>query len=131
MKYETFLERVQELANVDRQQAERVIEATLATLAERLYRTRRDKIAAQLPDELKAPLLEDAESEVSREQVDRFSQEEFLNRVSARAEIGYPAAQEQTEVVFGVLREATSRGLVEEMLSALPEEYQAAFGAQP
>jgi uncharacterized protein (DUF2267 family) len=128
MRYDEFISRVQERAGLARDEAVRSTEATLATLGERLYRTERENLAAQLPDELKEDLFKEVDSEVTRRDVDRFSLEEFYIRVSARAEIGYPDAVKRAQAVIAVLREAVSAGEIEDVLSKLPDEYGELFG---
>ena len=75
-----------------------------AALGERIYRTEQDKLAAQLPKELREYLSSRAQPETMRGDTDRYSLEEFYNRVSAR-EIGLLPARdgqrdEQQAVAF-------------------------------
>jgi uncharacterized protein (DUF2267 family) len=128
MRYDEFITRVRERAGLGRDEAVRSTEATLATLGERLYRTERENLAAQLPNELKEDLFKQVDSEVTWRDVDRFSLEEFYIRVSARAEVGYPDAVKQAQAVVAVLREAVSAGEIEDVLAELPEEYGELFG---
>jgi uncharacterized protein (DUF2267 family) len=128
MQYDEFISQVQERASLGRDEAVRSTKATLATLGERLYRTERENLAAQLADELKEHLFQQVDSEVTRRDVDRFSLEEFYIRVSARAEVGYPDAVKQAQAVVAVLGEAVSAGEIEDVLSKLPEEYGELFG---
>ena len=130
MRYEEFINLIQERANLaDRAEAERIVEVTLATLGERIYRSARDDIAAQLPAGLKEYVQQRARPAVSAEQVDRFSLEEFYNRVSARAGIGYPAAVDQAKAVFQTLREAISAGEWQDLREELPAEYEELLSA--
>lgn len=130
MRHEEFINLVQERANLDSQaEAERITEVTLSTLGERIYRSARDDIAAQLPAGLKEYLHQRARPQVSAEQVDRFSLEEFYNRVSARADVGYPSAVEQAKAVFQTLREAISAGEWQDLREELPAEYDELLSA--
>ena len=130
MRYEEFINLVQERANLaGRAEAERIVEVTLATLGERIYRSARDDIAAQLPAGLKEYVQQRARPAVSAEQVDRFSLEEFYNRVSARADVGYPAAVDQAKAVFQTLREAISAGEWQDLREELPAEYEELLSA--
>jgi uncharacterized protein (DUF2267 family) len=130
MRYEEFVNLVQERANLGTQaEAERIIEVTLATLGERIYRSARDDVAAQLPAGLKEFLYQRARGEVSPEHVNRFSLEEFYNRVSARADVGYPSAVEQARAVFQTLREAISAGEWQDLREELPAEYDELLSA--
>jgi uncharacterized protein (DUF2267 family) len=129
MRYEEFVDLVQERANLaTRAEAERIVEVTLATLGERIYRSARDDIASQLPAGLKEHLHQRARPEVSPEHVDRFSLEEFYNRVHARSGAGYPSAVEQAHAVFQTLREAISAGEWEDLRAELPAEYDELLG---
>src|SRR5688572_9237298 len=80
MQYDVFLKRVQERAGLaSRDEARRVAEATLATLAERLTEAEADDLAAQLPPDLKPHLLYQG----ARGAVD-LSLDEFYAQVGAR-----------------------------------------------
>ncbi|MBD3335937.1 MAG: DUF2267 domain-containing protein [Candidatus Eisenbacteria bacterium] len=128
MRYEEFLTRVQKRAELDDQdQSDRVTKAVLGTLGECLYRTERENLAAQLPDELKPAVFSLKEPETMNTPVQGFSLEEFNNRVSARADIGYPLATKGTRGVFAVLREAVSPGQMEDVRRQLTEDYEVLF----
>ncbi|MFP4515228.1 MAG: DUF2267 domain-containing protein [Desulfovibrionales bacterium] len=121
MRYENFLEKVQERTELAPDQAETVVRATLETLGERLHSTERDLLGAQLPKEMQGMLAR-------RKQTDRYNLEEFYNRVSARADLGYPDAVNSARAVAMVLQEAVSEGEIRNMLSRLPAEYEELFG---
>lgn len=124
MKTEKFLEYVQERSGLPSEDVKRVVEAALETLGERLEKTEREKLAAQLPDPLKEPLLK-------RMVTERYSLEELYNRISARADVGYPEAVTGTRAVMGVLQDSVSRGEIDHILRQLPDEYEELFGATP
>ena len=129
MDYEEFLNLVQQYAGLDTQEeALQITRATLETLGERIYRSARGDIASQLPGELKPLLSARVSPETSRQQVDRFSLEEFYNRVSARADVGYPRAVSRSRAVMSVLKEAISGGEWEDLRSELPAEYSDLLG---
>lgn len=131
MQYEEFIEQVQERAELDtKDEAIKVTEATLETFGERLYRTERKNLGAQLPGKLEESLYRQQPPERFREDTERFSLEEFYNRVSARAAIGYPEAVEQSQVVMGVIQEAISRGELKDIFDELPSEYFELFGIE-
>lgn len=128
MEYVEFISRVQKyggLKNLD--EAVRLTEAVLETLGERLYRTESLDLGAQLPKELKKFIFEKQPPEQNRDEVKRFSLEEFFNRVRARAKIGYPDAIKQSKVVIAVLQEAVSAGELEDAIEELPEEFNKLF----
>jgi uncharacterized protein (DUF2267 family) len=125
MQYEEFIRKVQEYAGIDsREDAVRAAEATLETLGERLTRKERDDLASQLPREIK-------EVPRRRQRAERFSLDEFLNRVMARADVGYPHAVKWSGAVLCVLQEAIAPGELEHILADLPAEYGELFGRKP
>ena len=103
---------------------EAVLEASIETLGERLREADRDQLGAQLPKELKAVLGRRPKEEF-------FSLEEFYNRVSARAHIGYPDAVRWSRVVMGVMGEVVTVGLMQKILENLPAQYGELFGQEP
>lgn len=132
MQYAEFVERVMENAEfASRDQAERVIMQSLGTFGERIYRTKRDYLAAQLPTRLKQYLYSRAEPETTRGDTARFFLEEFYNRVSARAEVGFPEVINQSRAVMAVLKQAVTQPVIDEVLSDIPDEYGELFGEEP
>jgi uncharacterized protein (DUF2267 family) len=132
MQYEEFIQRVQERADLgSREEAVRATEAVLGTLGERLYRTERDDVAAQLPKELERCLLKYVNAATTRRQVDRFGVENFYIRVRGRADLTFPEAVKQSRAAVAILREAISAGEWQDMRSSLPEEYADLFGGEP
>lgn len=132
MDYAEYVKQVMDYAEFESSdQAERVIMQSLATFGERIYRTKRDYLAAQLPTRLKQYLYSRADPETTRGDTAGFSLEEFYNRVSARAEVGFPEAIEGSRAVMMVLQQAVTQPVIDEVLSDLPEEYQELFGAEP
>jgi uncharacterized protein (DUF2267 family) len=125
MQYDEFIRRVQKNAKLDSpEEAKELTEVVLGTLGERLYRTERNDLAAQLPKEMKGFLFSQQEPEQTRQEVRRFSLEEFYNRVRARTKVGYPAAVAQTQAVMQVFQEAISAGERGDALATLPEEFK-------
>ncbi|MCF6157205.1 MAG: DUF2267 domain-containing protein [wastewater metagenome] len=128
MKYIEFMNRVQEYGNLKNlEEAVRITEAVLETLGERVYRTESLDLAAQLPKDLKMFLFKKQLLEQSRDEVKRFSLEEFYNRVRARARIGYPEAIKQSKAVMAVLQEAVSAGELDDIKNELPDEFNDLF----
>jgi uncharacterized protein (DUF2267 family) len=122
MHHREFIDRVRERTGLENaKEAEIAVRATLETLGERLHKTVRVKLAAQLPHELKERLG-------GRPDHDFFSLEEFYNRVSARAGIRYPHAVEQALAVIAVLKEAVSPGELADVTGDLTEDYLELFG---
>ena len=80
MDYDTFLRRVQEVAELPtRDDAERITRVVLNTLSERLHHTDRSALASQLPSALRALMEEHTDT-------DRYDLPEFYRRVALRAD---------------------------------------------
>jgi uncharacterized protein (DUF2267 family) len=122
MEYADFISKVQSATGInDKDNAFKLSKAVLRTLSERLTRTEKNELSAQLPCELKDMLNE-------RIQVRRYDLEEFYNRVAHRAGISYPESILKTNAVMMVFQEAVSPGELSHVLRELPEEYLSLFG---
>jgi uncharacterized protein (DUF2267 family) len=131
MHYDDFIQQVQERADLaTRDDAVAATRATLATLGERLYRTVRDNLAAQLDDDLKPYLSAETEPATSREQVPPFNLEAFYVRVSGRADVTITEAADQARAVITVLREAISPGQWDAVTEELPPDYNELWGGE-
>jgi uncharacterized protein (DUF2267 family) len=125
MQYQEFVQRVQSKADLSsHEEALHTINTILATLGERLYRTERQKLTAQLPAELKGFLSERMTGEATRQDIDRFPLEEFYNRVSARLDISYDQAAEQSQAVMSVLQQAVSPDQIRAVKDTLSADYE-------
>jgi uncharacterized protein (DUF2267 family) len=118
VKYDEFVEAVQQRGHIDRDRAEKVTEATLVTLAERLS-----------PDEVK-----DARSELPKRmkewlrgphppRPDPFGLDEFKRRVAERAGVPESEVANDITAVLTTLREAISGGEFRDVMEQLPEEF--------
>jgi uncharacterized protein (DUF2267 family) len=125
MQYDEFINRVQERAELDsRDAAVEIIKATLGTLGERLYRTEREDLAAQLPDEMKPYFSRETSARTSRDRVEPYGLEDFYVRVSARTEdLTVAQAIPKARAVMQVLRSAVSAGSWQSLEDLLPAEY--------
>ena len=127
MQYTEFLRRVEDQiyatqpATQSQRAAEQAITATLETLSERLTGGEANDLAAQLPEELKAPLRQSAQ------EGERFSLEEFYNRVAEREGVDVETARNDASAVMRVLREAVSPGELDDVMAQLPAEFNALF----
>lgn len=122
MRYEAFVDEVQRRAGLrDRDEAERIVDATLETLGERLDPTETRDLADQLAAELKAPLFR-------RQFSQPFDLEEFYNRVHSRSRIGFPRVVELAPVVVQVLHDAISEGDWRRLCDELTIEYRPLLG---
>jgi uncharacterized protein (DUF2267 family) len=118
MHYATFLSTVEQVGGLTRAEAERAIEATLRTLAERITRGEAEDIAAMLPKELR-PLLT-----ATREEAERFGLDEFYRRVAAREATDRRVAAAHARAVFVALGVAVAPGELRDMAAQLPNEYE-------
>jgi uncharacterized protein (DUF2267 family) len=125
MRHTDFVSKVRARAELaSDEHAARCVAAFFQTLGERLHRPQRDKLASQIPDELKSLLY-------LREDTEEFLLEEFYNRVGARSGFRYGEAVRKARVIASVLREAVSEGEIAELLSQLPDNYAEVFGRRP
>ena len=127
MQYQEFLQRVQkqisatEPATQTQRATELAITATLQTLSERLTGGEATDLAAQLPEELKAPLQRSAE------EAERFSLEEFYERVAEREGVDLETARNDASAVMSVLRVAVTPGQLDDLMAQLPSEFNVLF----
>lgn len=127
MDYKTFLDVVQDRGKLDsRDEVVRITLAVLRTLGERLNRTEREHLATQLTKELQQAVMS-----MKDKQSDVFNLEEFYNRVTARADVGFPKAVASSQVVISVLQDAIAAGEQRNVIFELPSEYEELFGLRP
>jgi uncharacterized protein (DUF2267 family) len=118
MRLGSWLDIVEEVAGISREEAERATRATLCTLAERITRGEAEDIAAFLPKELRGLLT------WAREPAEAFNLGEFLRRIAERAGVDERRAYEYARAVFAALGVAVAPGEVRDMASQLPKEYE-------
>lgn len=113
MDTKTFRRSVMERALLDDEgDAQRLVEATLATLAERITAEEAHDLAAQLPQDLQGALAGGAG--------ERFGYDELVRRVMVRADLDPDRAGVRTAAVLDVLRDAVTPGEWEDLLAQLP-----------
>ncbi len=123
VKYDEFVAQVQRRASIDsREQAERAIEATLETLAERLIGGEPKDLAAQLPPELAAYLRQPFAGAG-----EDLTLDEFFEIVSKRENMPVAEAAFHARVVCGLLAEVVSMGEIENVRSQLPSDIRQLF----
>jgi uncharacterized protein (DUF2267 family) len=115
--YAELLQQVQAAAALDRDTAERVLLATMVTLAERLSRQELAQLRGRLPDELQAVMA--AGSPTCRP----FDADEFVGRVAERVGAQPQAAWTQVRAVLGTLGREVAE--VEALRQRLPREFGA------
>ena len=95
--YAELLQQVQAAAALDRATAERVLLATMVTLAERLSHQELERLSAWLPDQLQAALHAGAPA------CQPFDADEFVGRVAERVAAQPQVAWTQVRAVLGTL----------------------------
>jgi uncharacterized protein (DUF2267 family) len=100
MDYENFVTTVAQLAGTDRVGAERAVRATLQTLAEHLTREEARQVAGLLPAKL-GPWLH-----TGSWGAEPFDVDEFVRRISRRAQVDLSTAQRAASAVFTALSQA-------------------------
>lgn len=125
MKHDEFIGQVQHRARLNsRGAAEHATRATLETLAERLAGGEADDLAAQLPPELGEYLRGEGAA-----LGERFSLDEFFQRVSLRERVDLPDAVFHARAVIEVLSLAVSKGEMDDVRAQLPAEFARLFEA--
>jgi len=123
MQYETFLGQVQNRAKMSSlQDAVRATRVVLETLSRRIVPGEAKDLSAQLPSEIGRFL-------VSSDTVEKFSLEEFFERISREENVDLPVALYHARVVMEVLQEAVSPSEILDIRQQLPDEWQALFEA--
>jgi len=118
MDYDTFVREVAQRAGLPRDQASVLTRATLQTLAERLTGGEADDVAAQLPMQMKEWLLSHATPAA-----EKFGVDEFVRRVSDKANVTPEDARRGARAVFVTLRAAATAGEFNDVMSQLPKEF--------
>jgi uncharacterized protein (DUF2267 family) len=124
VKYDEFIKEVQTRGHMEsRQEAEKAIQATFRTLAERLAGGEPRNLASQLPPELAQHLPYEGE-----ETSNPFSLEGFLKRVNEKdGGVDQPRAVYHARMVMEVLQEAVTEGEMDDVRPQLPDEYAPLF----
>ena len=121
-----FVGQVQSGAGLrSKEQAINATRATLETLAERLGADEARHLAAQLPQGIGQYL--DGPEAVA----ERFSSDEFLQRVSAREGIDLPDSVDHARAVLGTVTQAVPEGEMRSVLRQLPAEFAPLFAGRP
>jgi uncharacterized protein (DUF2267 family) len=125
MKYEEFISRVAQNAELSEEDAARLTRATLATLAERITGGEAQDLAAQLPAPLQTALIS------AHENAEAFSFEEFVERTAERAGTDPDVADVAIDAVFATLRDAVTPGEFDDVLSQLPADFHRLGASRP
>ena len=117
MDYAGLLQQVQAAAARDRDTAERVLLATMVTLAERLSHQELVRLGAWLPEELQAAVHAGSPA------CQPFDADEFVRRVAERVGVAPQAAWTQVRAVLGTLDREVAE--MEAIRQRLPREFGA------
>jgi uncharacterized protein (DUF2267 family) len=120
MPADDFIIRVAERAGIDLEPAQRAVEATLETLAERIAGGDVADLLARLPVELHAPLHRVGDDR--RAAARRMSRDDFLRRIAEREGADPLAVAQHAQAVFATLREAVGDEFLD-VRAQLPPEY--------
>jgi uncharacterized protein (DUF2267 family) len=123
--YDAFVGLVQRSLKLSPEEAERAVQATLRTLAERISGGEARDLAVQLPPEAAALLADGSKAE-------RFDLEEFLRRVAEREGVDINEAESHARAVFAALGRTVTHDELRDMASELPKEFASLVAsAQP
>jgi uncharacterized protein (DUF2267 family) len=117
MRYANFISTIEQVAGIDRDQADRAARAVLETLAERITGGEARDIAVFAPKELR-PALTGA-----KEPAEAFDLAEFLRRVAGREGVDTDTAREHARAVFVALGQAVAPGEIRDMVAQLPRDF--------
>jgi uncharacterized protein (DUF2267 family) len=113
-----LLSTVEQVAGSTREEAERALEATLRTLAERITGGEARDVADHLPKEVRR-LLSD-----TPEEAERFGLDEFYRRVAEREGVDRRTAAAHARAVFVALGVAVAPGELRDMAAQLPRDFE-------
>lgn len=117
--YEEFVGRVRTLGRLDQEEARLLVEATLASLAERITLGEAQQLATWLPSELQLPV------ESTSSPAEPFDAQELVHRIQRRS--GLPLPQASPRPVLRALREALPDSELHDVFSQLPDEIRQLF----
>jgi uncharacterized protein (DUF2267 family) len=120
--YQTFTRTVARRAGLPADAAERIEQATLRTLADRIGGGEAQDLASQLPKPLQDALRP------PREEAEPFDVEEFVRRVAERGNVTREEARTGVAAVLTTLREAVTPGEFDDVASQLPSGYRTLVG---
>jgi uncharacterized protein (DUF2267 family) len=124
MGYEQFLTLIEQNLGVGRERAERAIQATVQTLAERIASGEARDQAEEMSDQL-APWV------ATPTDAERFDVNEFVRRMADREGVDVPTAERHAHAVFAVLGQAVSRRQLDDLAAQLSRDYSARLQTGP
>jgi uncharacterized protein (DUF2267 family) len=114
---ETFLELVEQAADITRAEAREAVCATLRTLAERITRGEAEDVAVFVPGEFRVLLTS------GRETAERFGVDELVRRVAKREGVDGRTAVEHVRAVFTALGQAASPDALSNLAAQLSADF--------
>jgi uncharacterized protein (DUF2267 family) len=117
VKHGEFIKHVAERAGVRKDIAEKLTQATLETLADRLSGGEPHDLASQLPQELQDYVRP------STKLNEKFGPDEFVRRVAAKAGVDDETAAKGARAVGITIKEAITPGEWDDVMAQLPKEY--------
>jgi len=123
MNYREFVGQAQHRLELDELgPTVRVIRAVLTTLGERVDPGEATDLASPLPMEIDRYLIEAAE-----QGGEKFSFDEFLSRVSERADLNRSTANYYSQTVVGLVGDIVPPGNIEKIRNQLPDAFEPIF----
>jgi uncharacterized protein (DUF2267 family) len=113
----TFIDSVAKRLGTSSEQARAITQATLTTLAERIDPGEARHLSTRLPREL-APF-----TFAPNQAAERFGRDEFISRVSGRAEADRARATDGVRAVFDTLQDAVPPAGYDHIVAHLPAEF--------
>ncbi len=127
MKYEELIITVMHHANLSsRLEAQDALRATLETLSEHLTQGEAANFSSELPPEVTVYMQQPFIGGIA----DRFTLNDFIQRVSEREGVSLQGAGQHANVVANVVSEAVSLGALEHLISQLPTDIARLFMTQ-
>lgn len=117
--YEEFMGRVRTLGNLGQEEAQLLVEATLATLAERITAGEAQQLAAFLPSRLQLSV------EATSRPAEPFDMQELLRRIQQRSGLSLPQADPRP--VLRTVRETVPDEEVHDVFSQVPDDIRQLF----
>jgi uncharacterized protein (DUF2267 family) len=117
MNYTELLQQVQAAAALDQVTSERMILATMVTLAERMSHNELVRLGARLPDELQTAVRGGSST------CQPFGSDEFVRRVAERVGVEPQAAWTHVRAVLGTLERNVAE--MQEVRERLPRDFDA------
>lgn len=129
MQYDNILDALKTRLGIEELDVtEKDLRAVLQTLGERFKKDDREKLASQLPEELKESVFEKHSHETARQDYESISLDNFYIRCANRMDLGRDKAEARTNIIVDFLKDTGLEGVFKGALKNLPEEYKKLLG---